>query len=199
MSGMNPNEIRVAGTGRVLVAKVGTTAPADATAEWGAGWVDLGYTAPEGVKFGRKGKTVKVNTWQTVGAARYVYDERDLTLKFGMLQLNENTLPFFYGNGDVAETSSGSGTYSFGVTDDALIEERALGLEFTDGNEIRYRFIVPRGQVTDTDDMDLNRKGAIKLGVTFTALPQDGTAPLATWIMKDPAFGDKKAPVEDKH
>ncbi len=199
MSGMNPNEIRVAGTGRVLVAKVGTTAPADATSGWGAGWVDLGYTAPEGVKFGRKGKTVKVNTWQTVGAARYVYDERDLTLKFGMLQLNENTLPFFYGNGDVAETSSGSGTYSFGVTDDALIEERALGLEFTDGNEIRYRFIVPRGQVTDTDDMDLNRKGAIKLGVTFTALPQDGTAPLATWIMKDPAFGDKKAPVEDSH
>ncbi|MFE7122077.1 phage tail protein [Streptomyces sp. NPDC057654] len=199
MSGMNPNEIRVAGTGRVLVAKVGTTAPVDAASEWGAGWVDLGYTAPEGVKFGRKGKTVKVNTWQTVGAARYVYDERDLTLKFGMLQLNENTLPFFYGNGNVAETASGSGTYSFGVTDDALIEERALGLEFTDGNEIRYRFIVPRGQVTDTDDMDLNRKGAIKLGVTFTALPQDGTAPLATWIMKDPAFGDKKAPVEDGH
>ncbi|MFI1966841.1 hypothetical protein ACH429_22455 [Streptomyces pathocidini] len=75
MSGINPNEIRVAGTGRVLVAEVGTAAPADTATGWGADWVDLGYTAPEGVKFGRKGKTVKVDTWQSVGAARYIYNE----------------------------------------------------------------------------------------------------------------------------
>ncbi|WP_171168826.1 hypothetical protein [Streptomyces sp. I05A-00742] len=55
MPGMNPSEIRVAGTGRILVAKAGTDGPADTTVEWGPAWRDLGYTSTDGVKFSRKG------------------------------------------------------------------------------------------------------------------------------------------------
>ncbi|MCA6095144.1 phage tail protein [Streptomyces sp. SCA3-4] len=188
MPGMNPSEIRVAGTGRILIAKVGTDAPADTATEWGAAWHDLGYTSTDGVKFGRKGKTANIDTWQSLTPARTIYTERELTLKFGMLQLNEDTLPFFFGGGDVVETAPNSGLFKYEIQSDQGEDERALGVEFSDGAEIRYRFVVPRGLVTVSDDVDLNRKGAVKLGVTFTAMASKPGAPLATWLMKDKAF-----------
>ncbi|MER0447670.1 phage tail protein [Streptomyces sp. Edi4] len=191
MSGMNPSEIRVAGTGRIFLAAVGTAAPADTTAVWGPAWHDLGYTSTDGVKFGRKGKTANIDTWQSLTPARTIYTQRELTLKFGMLQLNEDTLPFFFGGGQVSEVAPNTDLYKYEIHSDQGEDERALGIEFTDGTQVAYRFVVPRGVVTVSDDIDLNRKGAVKLGVTFTAMaPKPGEA-LATWLMKDASFGTK--------
>lgn len=188
MPGMNPNEIRVAGTGRVLVAPLGTTAPADTTATWGAGWKDLGYTSTDGIKFTKKDKIDQVDTWQSVSAARFIYSDRDLTLKFALMQLNEDTLPFFFGGDSVTETATGTNVFKYDVSGTPKADERMLGVEFTDGDTVKYRFVVPRGQVTETDELALTRTAAIKLGVTFTALAKNDTAPLATWIMSDPAY-----------
>ncbi|MEU3352665.1 phage tail protein [Streptomyces sp. NPDC037389] len=194
MSGMNPSEIRVAGTGRILLAKPGTEAPATTDAAWGDAWHDLGYTSTDGVKFGRKGKTANIDTWQSLTPARTIYTERELTVKFGMLQLNEDTLPFFFGGGEVVETAPNSGLFKYEIQSDQGEDERALGVEFTDGTDVRYRFVVPRGVVTVSDDLDLNRKGAVKLGVTFTAMAAKPGAPLATWLMKDKSFAPAGAP-----
>ncbi|MFD1828587.1 MULTISPECIES: phage tail protein [Streptomyces] len=188
MAGMNPNQIRVAGNGRILVAPVGTDAPADTASAWGAGWVDVGYTSSDGVKFGRSEKTTQIDTWQSVGPARFIYEDRDMTVKFSMLQFNPDTLPLYFGGGEVRETSTGSGVYQYDVLSDPIPDERALGLEFTDGEDVVYRFILPRGQVTDTDEVEMNRKGSLKLGVTFTAMAVDSTRPLATWLVKDSDF-----------
>ncbi|MCG3039650.1 phage tail protein [Streptomyces fenghuangensis] len=188
MAGMNPNQIRVAGNGRILVAPLGTAAPADTASEWGTGWTDVGYTSSDGVKFGRKEKTSQVDTWQSVGPARFIYEDRDMTVKFSMLQFNPDTLPLYFGGGEVRETATGSGVYQYDVLSDPIPDERSLGLEFTDGEEVVYRFVLPRGQVTDTDEVEMNRKGSLKLGVTFTAMAVDAATPLATWLVKDPDF-----------
>ncbi|TQE24908.1 phage tail protein, partial [Streptomyces ipomoeae] len=55
--------------------------------------------------------------------------------------------------------------------------------------DITYRFVISRGQVTETEELSLTRTASIKLGVTFTALAVDNTKPLATFLMKDPAYG----------
>jgi len=99
MAGNNAREIRVAGNGRILVANLGTLPPTDTVAEWGSGWKDLGYTTTDGVKLAKKDKIDPIDTWQSVSAARFVYSDRDLTLKFQLLQMNEDTLPFFFGGG----------------------------------------------------------------------------------------------------
>ncbi|MHC0429968.1 phage tail tube protein [Streptomyces sp. O3] len=188
MAAMNPNQIRVAGNGRILVAPVGTAAPTDIVTEWGADWHELGYTGSDGVKFGRKEKVTHVDTWQSVGPARFIYADRDLTVKFDMLQFNSDTLPLYFGGGAVTETAAGSGVYTYDIASDPVADERALGLEFTDGTDVTYRFIVPRGQVTETDEVEMNRKGSLKLGITFMAMGNDPADPLATWIMKDSHF-----------
>lgn len=188
MAGNNAGEIRIAGTGRILVAPVGTTAPADVTTAWGAGWKDLGYTSQDGVKLAKKDKLDPVETWQSVSPARFIYSDRDLTVKFQLLQLNEDTLPFFMGGDAVAETAANSGLYKYELSADPKFNEKALGIEFSDGKDITYRFLIARGQVTETEELSLTRTASIKLGVTFTALAVDNTKPLATFLMKDPAY-----------
>ncbi|MDX3711352.1 phage tail tube protein [Streptomyces europaeiscabiei] len=189
MAGSNANEIRVAGTGRILVAPVGTTAPTDVTSAWGSGWKDLGFTSQDGIKLAKKDKLDPVETWQSVSPARFIYSDRDLTVKFQLLQLNEDTLPFFMGGDTVAETTTGSGVYKYELAADPKFNEKAMGIEFSDGTDITYRFVVSRGQVTESEELSLTRTASIKLGVTFTALAVDNTKPLATFLMKDPAYG----------
>lgn len=109
-------------------------------------------------------------------------------MKFQLLQLNEDTLPFFMGGDNLAETATGSGIYKYDLAVAPKFNEKALGIEFTDGSSITYRFVIPRGQVTETEELSLTRTASIKLGVTFTALSVDDTKPLATFLMKDPAY-----------
>lgn len=189
------SQIRIAGTGRVFVARAGTTAPTDFANDWDAkDWRELGYTSTDGVTFGKKDKLDPVETWQTISPARFVYADRDLTLKFSMLQFNEETLPFFMGGDSVKAVPSVDGVFTYDIPDGPQFDERALGLEFTDGSEVTYRFVIPRGQVTATDDIKLARKAAAMLGVTFTALSSRHGDPLATFIMKDPAYAAPVSP-----
>lgn len=188
MAGNSVKEIRVAGTGKILVAPAETAAPTDTTAAWSAAWKDLGYTSTDGIKLSKKDKLDPIDTWQSLSPARFVLSDRDLTVKFQMMQLNEDTLPFFMGGGTVAETAASSGVYKYEVATTPKINERALGIEFTDGSSVTYRFVIPRGHVTDTEELSLARNSAIKLGVTFSALAVDDTTPLATFLMKDSAY-----------
>ncbi|HEX2316040.1 MAG TPA: hypothetical protein VHJ17_20015 [Thermomonospora sp.] len=187
MPGTNSKEIRVAGRGRVLVAPPGSRAPADAAAPWDAAWRDLGYTTTDGVKIAKKDKIDPIDTWQSVSAARFVYSDRDVTFKFQLLQLNEDTLPFFFGGGAVKAAATG-GMFSYQMAAEPVFDERMLAVEFSDGEDIVYRLVVPRGQVTETEEIALTRTAPVRLGVTFTALAADQASPLVTFLMKDPAY-----------
>ncbi|MFD9906368.1 phage tail protein [Streptomyces sp. NPDC059063] len=211
MPAVNPNnggQIRVAGTGRILVAPV-TVPPAGAgdplpvpvprtTADdWPtAHWQDLGFTTTDGIKFNKKEKIDPVDTWQSATPARFIYSDRDLTVKFQLLQMNKQTLAFFMGipTSAIKQTTTADsppkdvdGTYEFQLPSNPQKDERALGIEFKDGADITYRFIIPRGQVTETEELGLTRTGAVKLGVTFTAL-EGPSGELAKWITKDKAY-----------
>jgi hypothetical protein len=179
---LNAGEIRVAGTGRVFVAPAHTAAPADFRADWVTPWVDLGYTSADGVRFTKKDKLDPIDTWQTVAAIRYVYSDRDLSVKFALMQLNADTLPFFFGSPPLAPGSSG---LSHEIAAAPQVQERALGIEFRDGPDITHRFYIPRGVVTETDETSFSRNTAVRLGITFSALTPINTRsePLAVWSM----------------
>jgi hypothetical protein len=191
----NASEVRVAGTGRVLVAKVGTAMPPIGTDFPAADWKDLGYTSTDGVKFTKKDKVEGVDVWQSLSSVRYVYSDREMTLKFTLMQVNEDTLPFFFGGGQVKAASAGLYTYDIAASPQP--DERALAVEFRDGSAITYRFLVPRGMVTETDDLSLTRTAAVKLGVTFSCMAVDDTTPLATWQSNDTAFAAAAGVTED--
>jgi hypothetical protein len=180
MPGLNASEIRVAGTGTLYVAPAHTAPPKDFTVTtWASPWVDLGYTSADGVKFVKKDKLDPVDTWQSVAAIRYVFSDRDFSVKFSLLQVNADTLTFFFSS----PPSTAAGVYQIAAA--PRVDERALGIEFSDGPTVKHRFYIPRGVVTETEETAVTRTSAIKLGVTFTALTPivPGFEPLAQWSM----------------
>ncbi|MFF9849799.1 phage tail tube protein [Streptomyces litmocidini] len=198
MAGNNSAEIRVAGIGKLFVANAGATAPAfgaDPATDWASTtWTNLGYTTGDGVTFSKKDKLEAIDSWQSVSPIHYVYSARDLSLKFSLLQFNEDTLPFFMGGGSVkAAPAPATDVYTYDIAERPYADARALGLEFTDvkaggTTAVTYRFIIPRGQVTATDDIKLTRKGAATLGITFSAMSNGDGKPLATFLMKDTQY-----------
>ncbi|HKN56317.1 MAG TPA: phage tail protein [Amycolatopsis sp.] len=179
MPGLNASEIRVAGTGSIFVAPAHTPAPADFTKTWDAPWVNLGYTSADGVKFVKKDKLDPVDTWQSVASIRYVFSDRDFSVKFSLLQVNGDTLQFFFASPAPATPN----VYEIAAA--PRVDERALGVEFSDGPTVRHRFYIPRGVVTETEETAVTRTSAIKLGVTFTAMTPINARfePLAVWSM----------------
>jgi len=183
MPGINANEIRVAGTGSLYVAPAHTPAPADFTKTWDSPWANLGYTSSDGVKFVKKDKLDPVDTWQSVAAIRYVFSDRDFSVKFSLLQINSDTLSFFFSS----PAPSTPNVYEIAAA--PRVDERALGIEFSDGPAVRHRFYIPRGVVTETDETSVTRTSAIKLGITFTAMTPINARfePLAQWSMNTAA------------
>jgi hypothetical protein len=197
MAGTNSSEIRIAGVGRLYVAPADTDIPAtfstDTATDW-AGWKNLGFTSGEGVTFSKKDKLEPVDVWQAVSPVHFVYSDRDLTLKFSLLQFNEDTLPFFMGGGGVTAVTGATGVYQYDIADRPYADVRALGLEFTDvrasdgTTPVTYRFGIPRGQVTAADDIKLARKSPAQLGITFTAMASGDGSALASFVMKDASY-----------
>lgn len=168
MSGPHSYEIHVAGTGSVLVAALGTAIPGNGAAPWPAGWQHLGATSRDGVTFTGNGASGQAGTWRSVSADRFVCCGYALSLRFALTRLHGDTLPFFF------RTPR---------------HEHMLGIEFSEGGTVKYRFVIPHGHVAETEHAPA-RTAAITLGVTFTALAhhdRNDTAPLATWLMHHPA------------
>ncbi|MFC4503015.1 MULTISPECIES: phage tail protein [Streptomyces] len=197
MAGTNSSEIRIAGVGRLYVAaadtKIPTSFSTDLSTDWATGWKNLGFTNGEGVTFSKKDKLEPVDVWQAVSPVHFVYSDRDLTLKFSLMQFNEDTLPFFMGGGQVEAVTGSTGVYKYDIADRPFADVRALGLEFTDvragdGAAVTYRFGIPRGQVTAADDIKLARKSPAQLGITFTAMAATDGSALASFVMKDASY-----------
>jgi hypothetical protein len=162
------SEINIAGTGHVYVAPVATAAPADTSTAFSGTWKELGYTNESGVVFHIGVTHVDIKAWQSFYPVRRLITERDATLKFTLLQMNTVNLKLAFGGGTVST--------GFSPALEGTVDTRALAVEWTDGAVIN-RIIVPQGQVTDTDDINLTKAGATDLGITFSVNGTDGAAP----------------------
>nr|WP_207709855.1 hypothetical protein [Actinomadura macrotermitis] len=150
-----------------------------------AAWKDLGYTTNDGIKLTKKDKIDPVDAWQTSAAVRFIQTDRDLTVKFQLLQVNADTLPFVMGSGTNALTPDAAGIIRYDIDAAPVAAEFALGVEFVDGGTVT-RFYVPRAVVTEMDEVQFVKSSPVKLGVTINAIATDSTPakPLASWMAK---------------
>lgn len=182
--GKDTDEIIVGANGTIWTADVGTAAPADESAAPGAGWVDLGYASEDGVT-PQDGKTLEViRVWQLFHAARQLVTERDTQLAFVLRQWNKDTVVFAFGGGTI--TAPTVGHFKYTPPSPESIAEKALMIDWVDGTK-KYRWVVPRGTVTEGIETNLVRTGPADLPITFGVLGSDGVDP---WYLltNDPAF-----------
>lgn len=175
---LDASEVFIAGGGHVYVADLGATVPTDTTTAWDvADWVELGYTTDAGVTI-TPGQTITdVPAWQSRYPVRRIVTAETFDVAFGLLQWNEDTLALAFRGGDWV-----GDVYTPGAA--GVVDERALGIEATDGDKIT-RIIIPRGMVTDVGGIQMVRTGANPIPITFSALADVNDDPftiIADWV-----------------
>lgn len=177
-------QVRVAGTGELFIAPVGTAAPTNTSTSLNVAFKGLGYTQEDGVTIGRSTDRTEITAWQSTAPVRYIYNNAGLTIATAMLQSNDDVANLWWGGGSFAtnttEFKSDLPTVPTGV-------QRAVVVEWTDGS-VKNRLYVPKAEVTDTGDVTLGRTAATAFQITFTALAPDAGSVMATWFTADANF-----------
>lgn len=167
---LNTAEVLVGANGNIYAAPVGTTAPADFSVAYAAGWLELGYADEDGVTFSNGRDTEDINVWQDFDPARTIVTGRNVTISWNLMQWNETTLPLAMGGGTIATTGTG-GTLKYQFTPAAAgtLDERAFSVYWVDGVR-QYRLFIPRGVITDEVSFTLNKSSAAALPISVRVL-----------------------------
>lgn len=179
------NEVVVGANGHVYVAPVGTTGPTDSTTALDAAFIDVGYISEDGAGVSDSKDIENIGAWQSLYPLRRIVTGREFNITFALRQWNATTVPFAFGGGDV--TDEGGGEFKYVPPAAGEIDERALVLEWEDGDK-HYRLHVPRGMVAETVDTTFARNAASDLPITYSVLPVDDTTDPYELFTDDPAF-----------
>ncbi|MET4780809.1 hypothetical protein [Glaciihabitans sp. UYNi722] len=107
-SAYNSGQIRVAGTGNIYRAPLGTAVPTDSTTALSAAYVNVGY-ATNGFEVAQDRKTKEVTVWQSLEAARLIPTGLTRKFKFELQQSNKTTLALAWGGVIVPVTGTATG------------------------------------------------------------------------------------------
>lgn len=187
ITGQNNAEVRVAITGNVYVAPVGTAGPTDIATALNASFLNLGFLDASGVVFSKSDSFDPIGAWQSTSPLRYVPKDRTVTAKFVLQQLNSVSLPL-WGNGGAVAVGSPTSEYKYTISDQLTPNPMAYVFDGIDSvNNYTYRFYFSNAMVTATTDLTLSRSTNMQVGLTVTALtPVDGTSNLVQVFSTDP-------------
>lgn len=180
-------QVRVAGTGEVYVAPVGTMPPADSTEALSATWKGLGYNTDDGLTITRSMEVEDILAWQTLTPVRRVPTSQEFTVGATFLQSNPDVVSLFHGTTAFSEPDGVGNPGEFKATASIAPEivERAVVVEFKDGS-VSYRIHVPKAQITADGDQEINRSNAAGYPMTFSALAPDTGSDLYEILTNDP-------------
>ena len=131
---LDPTQIRVAGTGHIWKAPVGSVLPTDSTTSLDPAFRDLGYTKA-GFTVTPSLKTTPVLGWQSTNILRNINTE--LTRKYGfeLQQTNIDTVALAWGGTVAPATTTSLGSVTIAITTGVLTVSAAHGLSV--GNPVQ--------------------------------------------------------------
>jgi hypothetical protein len=169
----NSGEIRVAGSGDVYLAPLGSTPPTDTSTAWAAAWKQLGYVST-GFTYTPTLNTTDINTWQRVEPVRLITASVTREITFTLQQTNATTLSLALGGAVI--TPGTAGAYTWTLPDPSQIQEYAFGLEWSDG-ATKARWIVERGALTSLTALSFSRTAEVGYAISARCLvPSSGNA-----------------------
>jgi len=120
VNALNSGQVRVAGTGSLWKAPLGTVLPVDSVAAWNAAFVNLGY-AEDGFEMKQDLKRKEINGWQTLDILRLITTALNRSFKFNLKQSNKDTLAVAWGGAVITPTPGVSlGTVAVAITTGVL-------------------------------------------------------------------------------
>jgi len=157
---LDSDNVRVAVTGAVYVAPVGTAGPTYSDDTLNVGFDDLGYVSADGITETIDKSTTQIRSWQDGSLVREIVSEGTYSVEMTFIETNQSVVELYYG-----------ATLSGGVIDG---DPRATGgrqsfvIDVIDGNSIERTYI-PVGEITSVGERTLASGEAIGYTVTITA------------------------------
>lgn len=179
-----PTPLQSATTGAVAVAPEGTAMPADARTALTSAWDDSGYVSEDGLSVTITRSTTPIRDWSKA-AVRNLLTEFGGAIAVAFLQVDEFAAKRMFGEDNVTVTAATTTTsevikISIGAE---LPPIEAWCFSMKDG-DARIRVLVPRGQMTDVNQIDFKPDAGNVIGGTLTAY-DDGTGKSIYFIYDD--------------
>lgn len=179
-----PTPLQSATTGAVAVAPEGTAMPTDARTALTSAWDDSGYVSEDGLSVTITRSTTPIRDWSKA-AVRNLLTEFGGAIAVAFLQVDEFAAKRMFGDGNVTVTAATKTTgevikISIGAE---LPPIEAWCFSMKDG-DARIRALVPRGQMTDVNQIDFKPDAGNVIGGTLTAY-DDGTGKSIYFIYDD--------------
>jgi hypothetical protein len=168
----DPDEVRVAGSGHVYVAPVGTAFPTSISDPVDTDdWAELGYVTEEGARFSFGRETNDIPAWQSPHPVRVVPTGTPTEVAFDLEQWNTDTIALALGGGTVTEPVAGE--FEYEPPAESFIDERALIVEMIDG-DVNYRYCFRRAINTGAVEFSFVRADAVTFPITMKVLAAEG-------------------------
>lgn len=179
-----PTPLQSATTGAVAVAPEGTAMPTDARTALTSAWDDSGYVSEDGLSVTITRSTTPIRDWSKA-AVRNLLTEFGGAIAVAFLQVDQFAAERMFGEDNVtvtAATTSTSEVIKIGIGAE-LPPIEAWCFSMKDG-DARIRVCVPRGQMTDVNQIDFKPDAGNVIGGTLTAY-DDGTGKSIYFIYDD--------------
>jgi hypothetical protein len=162
---LDATQIRVAGTGAIWLAPVGSTLPTDSTTALDAAYHNLGY-AKTGFTVTPSLKTTPVMGWQSTQILRLINTELSRKYGFELQQTNIDTAALAWGGTVVPGTA---GVYSITIPSAVTTMEHSLVIDWSDGTD-NQRLVLPRAAVLTLPVIKGDRTAETTYAVEFQEL-----------------------------
>ena len=181
-----PTPIQSATTGAVAVAPANdsTTLPTDARSNLGAEWDESGYVSEDGLSVTLTRSTTPIRDWSKANV-KNVLSEFGGAIALSFLQIDEFAAKRMFGasNVTVTEASALAGEIILISIGAELPPIESWCFSMKDG-DARVRVVVPRGQMTDVNQIDFKPDAGNIIGGTL-ACYDDGTGSSIYFIYDD--------------
>ena len=176
---LDATKVKVAGSGAIWKAPIGTTLPTDSTTAYAGAFVNLGYISDGGFELDQSLKTKEVGAWQTLEVVRLINTMVSRSVTFDALESNKNSVALAWGG---ATVTPGTGSaYTMSIPDASVTQEFILGIDWNDGTTSQ-RIIIKRGVLKSFPKIKYTRQDAITYTLEVQALaPADGSAAIAIY------------------
>lgn len=154
--------------GAMSVAPIGTALPTDATTALAAAFVGLGYISDEGLTSSTSREVENIKSW---GGDIVLSLQTEFEDTFGCTLLetmNPDVLKVVFGDANV----SGALATGIAVTANSNeLEERSFVVDMIMRNNALKRVVIPRGKVTEIEEVNYVDNDVVGYGITITAYP----------------------------
>lgn len=154
-------------TGGIKVAPIGTVTPTDPTSVLNAAFKELGYVTEDGLKLSHDASDDKIKVWGGV-TIRTIRSDYSATITGTLVStLDVDVLKNVFGDSLVTQKS---GFIAIKHAAD-IAPEKVYIIETKDAsNGGRKRYVIPKGQITVSGDVNLSHKDITGFEVTIEAL-----------------------------